>query len=289
MAIPTIKCRVFLPRGVFNLLAINKKLDATDNEIKILAAFDWHLGAESCNITNIKNIIKWLTEAKNHYIIFGGDTFDMALKDSIAGQNGENDFAKDFFQQLINEVPDFWSKVLAVISGNHEERLNKVTGMDVWRDIIPYELRPHYNGKKFEIPKTALYDSQVISLKLNWGDRFKVRQYSQTILIHHGVGNGATSGAKVNSIEKFDFMEGIDLVLTGHSHAQNVHQMNKLIYDSHRNAIQNYPKMYIICGSQLGWDGYAVKKALRPSTLGNPVIVLKGEKGEIKRYVEQWL
>ena len=276
------------------MLILDKKLPVEQDTIKIILGFDWHLSAKGCNTSGVKNIFKRLRENDDYYFIGGGDLFDMAFYQSVAKENGLNDEYRDMFLEETSTIPDFWEKkVLGFVSGNHEARLTRLLGMDFYNGLIPFKYRPHWKStsKIWVKDDFCIYDPISFILKVSWGSRLgEYRQYTQNIFVHHGKGTGALIGSKVYNTEKADFIEGVDIVIMGHTHVKSIHNQQKLKFNSTSATLMEEEKTYIIAGSQLRWRDYAEQKLLAPGGIGNPVLQLKGiGQSKVSVTIPEWI
>jgi len=244
-------------------------LPKEQNDIVIIPIFDAHIGAKSCNLNLLKKTLDKVRNNDNYYFLLGGDMLDMALKDSIAGSYGSNP-AKDI-KKFLTMFDGLWEKCLFAITGNHEYRLSRNAGIDIYEYILP-------NTQK-------IYAGDSGVLKVSFGTRGKTRQYTATFYVYHGAGGGRTIGSKANwSKRGKEVVEGADVYLSGHTHVMMYDKEKIVTVDTHNKGFGEKEQHFVVCGSYLDYEGYAERKVLAPSVLGSPEIRLtgNGNKTEIK-------
>ena len=222
------------------------------NEIRIIPISDLHCGSIYFNLKQWQVFKKYIMENSDIYIFIIGDMIDNQTKNShspfeISVIDGIAMTPIEQKRWLIRELKDIKNKILCGVPGNHESRKdNKATNQDVMYDVfcnlnIEDKYRPNMGFIKIQI-----------------GDRND--SYRQTYMfgIIHGTGGSALTGSSVNKNEKFGYIfEGLDCLITGHSHKPVISKPMKLSIDTKNNKISFKPFYNITATSWLDYGGYA--------------------------------
>jgi hypothetical protein len=91
------------------------------------------------------------------------------------------------------------------------------------------------------------------------------------------------TGGNVNRNERFGYvMDGVDCLITGHTHKPWVTQPAKIVVDSRNNKVTTKPFKVISATSWLNYGGYAAQKMLLPTSHVKQIVVLSGRGKDIK-------
>jgi hypothetical protein len=91
------------------------------------------------------------------------------------------------------------------------------------------------------------------------------------------------TGSAVNRNERFGYaLEGVDVLIVGHSHKPVVTQPAKLVVDHANNKISVKPFKVVVSTAWLDYGGYAAQKMLLPSSHTLQRILLTGDHKEIR-------
>lgn len=223
-----------------------------ENEIKIVGLSDLHIGAKNCMTKEIENAIKEICENENTYCILNGDIIDngiinknsLGVLDNIASPMQQINIAVEMLRHLVNK-----NKILAVVSGNHESRTEKIT------DINPLYLIC------CELGIQHLYRSNLAILKIKLGNREDNKRATYIILCHHGCGTAENITKKGNDF--LNTFENVDVLVVGHTHAPRCAKYMKRVIDSHNNNVIQKETSVIVCNSFLNESDYALKGMMK--------------------------
>jgi predicted phosphodiesterase len=236
---------------------------------------DIHLGSIHCSENDIKDKIKQISSEKNSYIIGMGDYCDSILlhdkrfdigglapwveKDNIVTSQ------KQACIELFNPVK---SKIIGMLTGNHEETIHKYHQEHITKNIC----------KELSIPYAGYHC--YINLRFDRQGGTK-RNY----LIHawHGSGASQTEGARLNRLTRLVNDIQADIYLMGHLHAMTQHTPDRLTFRNGR--IKSIKLAATITGSWLkaytqGSSSYAEEKGYKPSRIGCPCICINPDKDD---------
>src|SRR2546427_4027021 len=102
--------------------------------INIEPLSDIHVGSVFHDKVKFKERVNYIQSDPNRYTILMGDSFDMTLPDhkffDAKTQDPDLPELEDQFQYLLNMLLPIRHKILAVLTGNHDERLRLKHGQD---------------------------------------------------------------------------------------------------------------------------------------------------------------
>lgn len=226
-----------------------------NSEVEILPLFDWHLGSEECDENMVDKIIDYIKNNDNCFTFLGGDLIECSIYGKMNAVHTQKYQVTEQVEILVEKLKPIKDKILFSVCGNHENRVEKATGLDV-AALIAMHLDIPYFG----------WESHFL-LKLN-SIKNKKGKKNVYIYAHHGSGGGATSGSKINNVEKFHFRAPFaNLIFCGHVHFTS--ETRKLIrYLSQDGSMRDMIQYFVSCGTAHGSDGYAAMKGFGPIPTG---------------------
>lgn len=234
-----------------------------DSEIDIYPIADVHLGAVEHAEPEWQAFLKRV-EKENAYLILAGDL----LNNSTRGTRFANPFdealrpmeAKARMVEYLKPLAEA-KKILAVTSGNHEQRTTRDSDQDLTYDICA----------KLNIEH--LYRENVAFMKISLGKRNRDQHSIQTYVftVVHGKSGGIYTGAALNSSERFgNLIEGVDCFVSGHVHKGFVSKPSKIVVDTAHNCVMMRSYLVVSCVSWLNYGGYAARATLLPAKIADP-------------------
>lgn len=234
-----------------------------EREIDIYPIADVHLGAVEHAEKEWQEFLKRV-EKENAYLILAGDL----LNNSTRGTRFANPFdevlrpreAKLRMVEYLKPLSES-GKILAVVSGNHEQRTVRDSDQDITYDICA----------KLNIEH--LYRENIAFMKISLGKRNRDQHSIQTYVftVVHGKSGGVYTGAAVNSSERFgNLIEGVDCFVSGHVHKGFVSKPSKIIVDTAHNCVAMRSYLVVSCVSWLNYGGYAARAMLLPAKIADP-------------------
>lgn len=235
--------------------------------VHILPLADTHIGDAHCDMSLILDTVARIQDSPNYFTILDGDLMNTAIIGS------KSDIYHDQMppsEQLEKCVEIFGGlarsgKVLATLSGNHEERISRAVGVDL-TEMFCRELGiPH------------LYSPTSALVFLRFGENHKKgRKYKivYSIYVNHGRGGGRRPGGKINSLEDLARIVTADIYLMGHTHMPAVFRQQHYIATP-QCTISKREQVFVNTASFLDWDGgYADRAGYVPNSKKMPVIHL---------------
>lgn len=250
---------------------LNKENNKIMDDITIIPIADVHLGDELCNLKLLKSVLERIKNEPNTYTIINGDLCNMALKNSKS--NVYKDSLSPMQQvikttELLEPIKD---KILIIATGNHEDRTQKETDIDVTR-LISREL-----GLEDRYANGWWY------LYLTFGEDIRKRPVTYGITGIHGYGGGRKSGGKINRLEDMSQVVLADLYLMSHTH-KPISTKNCIYVPYYQSKTLTKQEMYyLMTNSFLESDGgYAEKMGFPPSNTSITEAKLYSKKRKVK-------
>jgi len=230
------------------------------DDIDIYPIADVHLGAvEHCE-TEWQAFLKRV-EAEDAYLILAGDL----LNNSTRGTKFANPFdetlrPREAKRRMVEYLEPLKSRILCVVTGNHEARTFRDSDQDLSYDIC----------NKLDIEH--LYRENIaymsVSVGLKGGDR---PRNSYNFAVTHGSGGGIYTGAAVNRNERFgNLIDGLDCFVAGHVHKGFVTKPSKIVIDGRNGVVKMRHYVALSCVSWLAYGGYAARGMMLPAQTCDP-------------------
>ena len=243
------------------------------HDITIVPIFDVHLGSPECMEQQFIQFIQTVVETPNMYLILGGDLIDNGTKSSVTNPFRATMPPSAQKREMAKILEPARDRILCMLPGNHERRSGKDADDDPVYDIAA------------KLDLEHLYRENMAFIKIQLGkQRDYPGQYRPTYIIvaTHGSGGGILTGAAVNRNERFGYViDGMDALITGHTHKAYTTQPGKIKIDPHNNQVSIRPFKVISATSWLEFGGYAAQKMLLPSTHCLQTLTLRGSRKEM--------
>ena len=246
------------------------------HDIKIIPISDVHLGSPECMEQEFIKMIDAVAKEENTYLTLGGDLIDNGTKSSVTNSFKATMSPSQQKKEMVNILKPVKDKILCLVSGNHERRSGKDADDDPTYDIASV------------LGIENLYRENVAFLKIKLGrgngrkDNYRDRPV-YSIVVTHGAGGGIMTGSAVNRSERFGYViDGMDILIVGHTHKPFTTQPGKLKIDLNNNKVTMKPFRVVCATSWLQYSGYPVQKMLLPASNCPQFITLSGLNKNIK-------
>lgn len=240
--------------------------------IEILPLSDLHIGDSQCDYKLILDRIEYIKNTPNVYCILDGDLMDTAIASSIGDTYAANLQPMEQLKHCVKIFEPIKDKILAVLPGNHENRVYKSDGVDI-TDIMCAQLGI---GTRYS-PTTAL-------LFIRFGKRAKGhhgRPQLYTIYVTHGSGGGRKEGGKVNRLADLASIVDADIYIHGHTHLPLVFKESFFRVSGSNSSVALVDKLFVNTAAYLNYGGYGDKAGFKPASKSSPTIYLNGLKHEM--------
>jgi len=170
----------------------------------------------------LREVVKWVKENPNVYVIEVGDSADfIATSDKRFSASGLPDelltgtpaeirkkignVYKHSLDELIKELSPIKDRILLSVTGNHEGK------------VLQYH---HFDAQAYKCEGLGIPNGK-LSCFLNLHLMRSSNSFLYRIFVKHAPpgGAGRTAGAKYNALEKMIASKEVDIVICGHTHA----------------------------------------------------------------------
>lgn len=263
-----------------------KAIKATlPNELKSVELHtfaDFHIGDAHCDMNNIRKCIKHVKETDNAYAIINGDILNNATKTSVSDCYAEKytpDEQIQIFQELFEPIKD---KILAITSGNHENRSYIKEGIDIMR------LCARSIGKENVYGKDGAFiflRFGSLSERLRSDGSINHRTACYRIYATHGGGGGRKEGSKAVRMADMAGIVDADIYIHSHTHLPIAFKEDFFRPSDGNSTVVPITKLFVNSSAKLRFGGYGEAYEFKPATIESPVILLDGSKKDMKALV----
>ena len=234
---------------------LNEENNKIMSDIKIIPIADVHIGDKLSNLKLFREVLQRIKEEPNTYTIVNGDLCNMALKNSKSNVYADSLSPMEQVIKVVDYLEPIKSKILLIATGNHEDRTQKETDIDVTRLIAR------------ELGIEDRYSNGWWYLYLTFGKDNKGRPITYAITGTHGFGGGGRkSGGKINNLESMSDVVIADLYVMSHTHKPISTKGCIYIPYYQSKAITKQEMYYLMTNSFLeSSGGYAEKMGFPPA------------------------
>ena len=241
--------------------------------IKVYAVADVHIGAQESDIDGFSRFVNKVAAEPDSYVVLVGDVINNGIRSSSCPTDIYDEALTPAAQvdkavEILTPIAD---KILGAVGGNHEARSRKAVDLDPMYEIMCLLRKPELYRRNMAFIRIVLTDSKA--------SRNGTRDVYSLLLVH-----GASEGKK----RKFAYaLEGIDAIISGHTHNGLVEKPARLILTTQNNVIVR-PLVSLTATSWLRYGGYGAAALYMPKATGNPQALLlehsnsNNRRGDIK-------
>ena len=178
--------------------------------------------------------------------------------DSVGNVYDERMNPQEQLQKAIFYLSRVRGKILGCVSGNHEYRTERKSGID-----LSYAL-----AEALQVP---LYDRNIAIVDLCIGNRMNssLRRSNFTIAIYHGTGAGRMVGTKVTAAHRIaDMIPNVDIYLSGHGHFLTTVKDKVMLFDKHNKTLQEFERWFVTAPAYVDMEEYALRNLSSLSASG---------------------
>lgn len=240
--------------------------------IEIYPMADLHIGDSMSDYKLIMERIEHVKNTPNAYCILDGDLMDTAVSSSIGDTYGANLQPMEQLRQCVKIFEPIKDKILAVLPGNHENRVYKSDGLDITEVMCSQLGIPDRYS-----PTTAL-------LFVRFGknpNRTPYRPLLYSIYVTHGSGGGRREGGKVNRLADLASIVDADIYIHAHTHLPMIFKESFYRTCSSNSSVALVDKLFVNTSAALNYGGYGDKAGFKPASKAVPVIYLDGTKHDM--------
>lgn len=237
------------------------------NEIELHPLSDLHLGDAMCNYKDILAELEYIKNTPNCYCILDGDLMDTAIKSSIGDTYGANLQPMEQLRHCVELFEPIKDKILAVCSGNHENRVYKQDGIDLTALMCS------------QLGIADRYTATTAMLFIRFGhDTQHNRKMCYTLYMTHGTGGGRKEGGKIQRLADLATIVDADIYVMAHVHQPAVFRTQFYRADPRNNSVSKNEHLFVNTAAWLEYGGYGDKMGYKPASTINPTIILNGSK-----------
>ncbi len=240
--------------------------------IEILPMADLHIGDSQCDYKLVLERIEYIKNTKNAYCILDGDLMDTAIASSIGDTYASALQPMEQLKHCVKIFEPIKDKILAVLPGNHENRVYRADGIDLTEIMCAQLGIPERYS-----PTTAL-------LFIRFGDkgkRYHNRTQTYSGYITHGSGGGKREGGKVNRLADLAAIVDADFYIHAHTHLPIIFKESYYRVNISQSTVSLVDKLFVNCGASLNYGGYGDKAGFKPASKRTPTLYLSGTKRDL--------
>lgn len=226
------------------------KLPDFKGKIIIAPLFDIHYGHQTHNFEKFMGYVEWIRKTPNVYAILGGDIMENAIDDGRGMVYDQEHPPMTQLDRMTEILSTISHKILVSIPGNHENRTEKKTGIDVAQVLAERLKVPYFNGP---------VNMSIVANTYKW-----------TFYVFHGYGNSQTKGGKMNMAGRPKMWTGhVNFFVSGHTHDCIAESETAIVEDSINCRLMFVKQWVVVAQAFLGWYGsYAYKAGYKPPAQG---------------------
>jgi len=224
---------------------------------------DVHYGSSYCDVRRATAMLDYCLK-NNVYVFCMGDVIEAATRYSVGSGVYEQLSPNKQIEWVIETLGPLAKKglIAGFLSGNHEDRIMKETGVDI-AHIITRELKVPYLGPA------------------GWS-LFYVGDQSYTVYAIHGATGSKFAHSKLKAASDIAYHFQADVLAHAHVHDIVINSMEKQIVDKARKVVATQKCHVIVTGHYLEYYGsYAQMKGLPPGKMGSPKAKFHANKFDI--------
>lgn len=237
--------------------------------IEVHPLADLHIGDVHSDFKVVMKKIEHIQNTENAYCILDGDLMDTAIASSVGDTYGASLQPMEQLKQCVKIFEPIKDKILAVLPGNHEQRIYKSDGLDI-TGLMCSQLGIYDRYS----PTTAL-------LFIRFGRNQKNRKQLYTAYVTHGTGGGRKEGGKVNRLADLASIVDADIYIHAHTHLPLVFKEAFFRVSSSNSTVAEVEKLFVNTAASLTYGGYGDAQGYKPTARRYPVIYLEGLKHDM--------
>lgn len=241
------------------------------DEIEVIPIADVHIGDEWTNINIVKSTIDYVLAKPNRFVILNGDLMDTALTMSVSDTYAATMSPS---QQIINTAQLFKplvdnNRILAMGTGNHEDRVYKHTGVDASRFLaMEMGIQDRYSDNSF-----------VLFVKFGKAESYTVNRPKSNVYsfyCSHGYGGGKKSGSKMNNVVDMPRTVEADIYIFSHVHDVMGKPSDSFRCDYQNMTLSRQTRWHLISNAWQDFGSYGLKQGFPPASREVGYVVLNG-------------
>ncbi len=239
---------------------IKVELPTDFESIEIVPIGDTHVGDEFFDRQLLEDVVQFVLEKENRFVILNGDLINNAIKTSVSDIYEEELSPEIQVFRIVEILKPIKDRILAMGTGNHEERTLRLTGIDPSR----------YIAVRLGIEERYSKNSFVLFVKVgtsHTSTKTRLKQQVYSIFCFHGYGGGKKNGSKLNNLNDADkIIANADLYVMGHTHTSIHNSMRVFEVDEQNMALREKTKYFLLHNAYLKFGGYGLRQGFAPAS-----------------------
>lgn len=239
-------------------------LDCHDKPIEVIALADLHIGDPSADMKLINSLIAEIQNNPNLYTVLVGDLMNTAIVGSKSDSYSETMKPSDQLSKCYDLLSPIKDKILAIVPGNHEERISRTAGVDMTR-LLSRELGLEH-----------LYTPDAALVLVTFGrDKIHCRPITYSLYVTHGHGGGGRKvGSKLNSLQDYASIIDADAFIVGHTHLPASFKQTAYRINNSSGIATLHEQLFVNTASALNYGGYGKRGGYQPGSTSYPIVTL---------------
>ena len=240
--------------------------------IEIHPMADLHLGDTMSDYKGIMERIEYIKNTPNAYCILDGDLMDTAIATSVGDTYGANIQPMEQLKLCVKIFEPIKDKILAVLPGNHENRVYRSDGIDITQIMCS------------QLGLQGRYSSTAALLFVRFGEQNGKRHNRPmlyTLYVTHGAGGGRKEGGKVNRLADLVNIVDADIYIHAHTHLPVIFKESYFRVSMGNSSVALVDKLFVNTAAVLDYGGYGDAAGFKPASKRSPVIFLDGHKRDM--------
>lgn len=243
------------------------------NEARVYVLADLHIGDPQCDYAECCRRIEQVKNDPYGLCILNGDLLNTATKTSVSDIYGETLSPMKQVDMMVKMLGPVKEKIIGATTGNHEERVYRLDGIDITRFIC----------RELGVEDKYSPDGELIFLRFGKptmrGKQADSKQW-YSIYTTHGCGGGRTIGGAFNKLVALQGVVDADVYIQSHVHKPGVIPGEFIRISASQSTAKQVKKLFISTGGALDYGGYGQRAMYQPSSKSNPVITLQAKEKE---------
>lgn len=264
----------FHRKELIDIKTIMNTLSEKFDNIEIHTFSDLHIGDVHCDMKRINERLAYVKDKENAFVILNGDIMNNATKTSVSDCYAEDIPPMEQLERFVSLFEPVKDKILAVTSGNHENRTYNKEGIDL----------TFVACNQLNILDKYSKTGALVFVKFGKGTKHENNRVSRqlyTIYCTHGSGGGRKEGAKAIRLADMATVVDADIYLMGHTHMPLIMKQGFYRVDRLNCTANKVDKLFVNTSAMLDYGGYGEAFQFKPSSKDCPVIYLGGTRRQM--------
>lgn len=235
-------------------------------DVHIKPLGDLHIGSRQFDE---KRWNAWKDSIGNKKIVIVGDMINNGIKSSVSSTYEETMMPSAQKEWLYKELEPFAENIICGVGGNHEKRSKREVDIDPLYDVFC----------RLKIEDRYRQSMAFCFLRIGKGETTDhALRPTYCVMVSHGNGGGQLIGSGLNRTERYgSIIEGLDLMVTGHTHKPAMFPSGKLVMDPRNKQVIQREFVSVVCSSMMEYGGYPMDKMLGPTGHADQEIILSSK------------